>query len=204
MGNIMAQHEFAFFEKDKLGRLVNINKQYLSYLGVEDEKELQGKSEVDIAELKPFHKIYSTGEKEARLLKGVSIQKELFYFSDKGPESIITTRTYLNLEKVEIRGFFFKIAKTPVTWDGKSLTIWNYFKPVKLSLLKFYVLTLKCRGHNNLEIANRIFRAESTVRNIVQDLYCLFEVYDFVTLTRYYDLGCWLNKLTIHLLSENF
>ncbi|WP_395946868.1 hypothetical protein [Caedibacter taeniospiralis] len=200
----MTQHQFAFFEKDKHGKLVNINKQYLTYLGIQDEKELCGKSEVDIAELKPFHKMYSIGEQEARLLKGVSVQKELFYFSDKGPESIITTRTYLNLDKVEIRGFFFKIAKTPVTWDGKNLTIWNYFKPVKLPLLKFYVLTLKCRGHNNLEIANRTFRAESTIRNIVQDLYCAFEVYDFVTLARYYDLGGWLNKLTMQLLSERF
>jgi DNA-binding NarL/FixJ family response regulator len=66
------------------------------------------------------------------------------------------------------------------------------------------VLTLKCRGHNNLEIANRTFRAESTIRNIVQDLYCAFEVYDFVTLARYYDLGGWLNKLTMQLLSERF
>ncbi|WP_192484596.1 MULTISPECIES: response regulator transcription factor [Cysteiniphilum] len=199
----MNNYNIGFFEKDHQGKLISVDQGYLKHLG-KNIADVVGKMEVDICELKPFHKQYSIGERESILLKGTSIQRELFYFNESGPEPIITTRAFIKHAPYIIRGFFFKLSKSPVSWDGKYLTIHNYIKPAKLSLLKFYVLTLKCRGLSNLEIAKRIYRAESTVRNIIQDLHIIFEIYDIITLSRYFDLGHWLNKLTIELLSEKF
>ncbi|MBK2125685.1 response regulator transcription factor [Fangia hongkongensis] len=196
--------KFAYFEKDAHGRLININDVYLKYLGHKNIDRVIGRQEVEISELRPFHKLYSIGEREVHLFKGISIHKELFYFNDVGIQPIITTRHYVNQDDIYIKGFFFKLHESPTVWDGKNLIILNYFRPVKLSLLKFYVLSLRCRGVSNLEIANYIFRAESTVRNIIQGLYTDFEVYDFVTLARYFNLGQWLNETSLSLLDKRF
>lgn len=79
----------------------------------------------------------------------------------------------------------------------------NYFKLVKLSALNFYVLSLKCSGKTNTEIAQRVFRAESTVRNMLLDMFCTFGVYDIVTLSRYYFLGEWLNQTSLKFIHKN-
>ncbi|WP_119344204.1 hypothetical protein [Facilibium subflavum] len=196
--------EVAFFEKDRKGLLVNINAHYLSDLGIRDSQELIGKKEVDIKVLEPFHEMHSIGEREARLCRGLSIQKELFYFHDTGIQQIITTRRYFPTGPIEIRGFYFKLKENAITWDGQQLHILNFYKPIQLNLFRFYVLVLKCRGHSNQSVSNIVCRAESTIRNIVQDLYCSFEIFDFVTIARYFELGQWLNDMTISLLEKHY
>lgn len=202
MSKLRSNSNLAFFEKNKSGEIVHVNRRYLDDLGL-DEASVTGKAEVGIDLLKPFAGLYSIGEREAILTGTLSIRKELFYFRETGVSSVITTRKYVNSGDIGIRGFYFKIGDTPVIWDGQRIHVTNYHTTVKLSLFKFFVLLLKCRGHSNHSISKITCRAESTVRNITQDLYCKFDVFDFVTLARYFDLGGWLNELTLSLI-ENY
>jgi hypothetical protein len=200
----MSQYNIAYFEKDNCGRLVDFNEQYLADIGIADKNSIKGKCESDIDVLKDFYSRYLRAEREVRLLKKTSIQKEYFYFDGEGKKPVITTRKYMSTNDVEIKGYYFKLQEKPVTWDGRYITIHNFFKPVKLTLLKFYILTLRCHGLSNYEISKKFHRAESTIRNTTHVIFDTFGIYEFIELARYYDLGGWLNKLTISLLEQKF
>ncbi|MBK2124801.1 hypothetical protein [Fangia hongkongensis] len=197
--------QIGYFEKNRDGKFITVNEQYLEDLGYDNDKLITGRLENQIIELKPFYdRFYAIGERTACITRGVSIQKELRYIHDKGASPVITTRKYVNLSHARIIGFYFKLRKNAISWDGKVITIHNYFKPITISPLNFYVLTLKCHGLTNQEIEKRTHRAGSSIRSIIQNIYATFEVFDFIQLASYFHKGNWLNEKSLQILENQF
>ncbi|GGF93341.1 MULTISPECIES: hypothetical protein [Cysteiniphilum] len=193
--------KISFFELDNEYRLISMNQRFMDDIKLK-EKDLLGKTALEIPSKKAFQQMYDLGNQEAILSKGISVRKDMALFND-GVKPIITTKKYINHNNIYIRGFYFPFEQNATEVSGKKIIINNYLKEVKLSALNFYVLSLKCSGMTNTDIAQRVFRAESTIRNMILDMFCTFGVYDIVTLSRYYFLGEWLNHTSIKFMQQN-
>ena len=131
-----------------------------------------------------------------KLTKAPLINKVRLKIFDEDINLVVTKRMLLGREN-QIVSTFYRLSKHPLTMENNKILISDYFYPVAVPKIQYMCLVYKTLGLTNAQVAKRVYRTESHMRTITQELFKLFDVHDYFTLTRYAQLSGWIDNKII-------